>query len=237
MLSAFDAAEQDARGAGLGGGILTHMRFVDRTGAGEALAEALSGRVEGDDPVVLGIPRGGVVVAAAVARALELPLDVVVPRKLGAPHNPELGIGAIAPGVRVLDVRMVRALGVSRAYIEEEVARQEAEIARRMQTYRVGRPPLELEGRLVHIVDDGVATGGTAIAAVRWAKARNAQRVALAVPVAPPQTLAALSREADEVVALEAPSGFGSVGEWYERFDQTSDEEVIGLLAGGGTVG
>jgi predicted phosphoribosyltransferase len=172
-----------------------------------------------------------VVVAAAVARALGLPLDVVVPRKLGAPGNPELGIGAIASGVRVLDDRIVRSLGVSPDYIEAEAMRQEGEIARRLRAYRGDRPPLELGGRTALIVDDGIATGSTAIAAARWARANGAARVVLAVPVAPPQTAGILADEADEVVVLRAPRAFGSVGEWYERFDQTADREVVALLA------
>jgi predicted phosphoribosyltransferase len=207
------------------------VRFLDRDDAGAALAEQLGDRFAAEDAVVLGIPRGGVVVAAAVARALGLPLDVVVPRKLGAPGNPELGIGAIASGVRVLDDRIVRSLGVSPDYIEAEAMRQEGEIARRLRAYRGDRPPLELGGRTALIVDDGIATGSTAIAAARWARANGAARVVLAVPVAPPQTAGILADEAVEVVVLRAPRAFGSVGEWYERFDQTADREVVALLA------
>ena len=165
--------------------------------------------------------------------ALGAPLDVIVPRKLGAPRNPELGIGAIAPGVRVLDERVVRTLGVPEDYVEAEVARQEEEIERRLRAYRGERPPLQLGGRTALIVDDGVATGGTAVAAARWARANGAARVVLAVPVAPPQAARLLAEEADEVVVLTAPPGFGSVGEWYERFEQTSDDEVVAVLAPG----
>jgi predicted phosphoribosyltransferase len=207
------------------------VRFRDRDEAGRALADELGDRFASEDVVVLGIPRGGVVVAAAVARALGAPLDVIVPRKLGAPRNPELGIGAIAPGVRVLDERVVRSLGVPEDYVEAEVARQEEEIERRLRAYRGERPPLELGGRTALIVDDGVATGGTAVAAARWARANGAARVVLAVPVAPPQAARLLAEETDEVVVLTAPPGFGSVGEWYERFEQTSDDEVVALLA------
>ena len=204
--------------------------FRDRREAGARLAEALAGAV-GDDAVVLGIPRGGVVVAAEVAGRLGAQLDVVIPRKLGAPHNPELGIGAIAPGVRVLDERLIRDLGISREYLEQEVVNQEREIARRSELYRGGRAPLDVAGRTAVVVDDGVATGGTAVAALRWARAGGADRVILGVPVAPPQAVPNLSREADQVLILATPERFFAVGQWYGVFDQTSDDEVITLLA------
>jgi putative phosphoribosyl transferase len=158
-----------------------------------------------------------------------------VPRKVGAPGNPELGLGAIAPGVRVLDERMVQMLAVSRQYVEQEIASQEREIARRMAAYRAGRAPADVAGRTAIVVDDGVATGGTAVAAVRWARAQGASRVVLAVPVAPGAALQRLREEADEVVVLAAPEPFFAVGEWYRRFDQVSDEEVVAALAKGDT--
>lgn len=203
--------------------------FVDRRDAGERLAQALE-RYAKADAVVLAIPRGGVVVGEVVARALVAPLDVVVPRKIGAPANPELGLGAIAPGVRVLDERMLRTLDVSERYLEREIAEQEREIARRERVYRQDRPPVDVRGRVAIVVDDGVATGGTAVAALRWARARGAERVVLAVPVAPPQSLERLRTEADEVVVLATPSPFLAVGEWYRSFDQTTDAEVIDAL-------
>lgn len=203
--------------------------FVDRRDAGERLAQALERYAEAD-AVVLAIPRGGVVVGEVVARALGAPLDVVVPRKIGAPANPELGLGAIAPGVRVLDERMLRTLDVSERYLEREIAEQEREIGRRERVYRQDRPPVDVRGRVAIVVDDGVATGGTAVAALRWARARGAERVVLAVPVAPPQSLERLRTEADEVVVLATPSPFLAVGEWYRSFDQTTDAEVIDAL-------
>ena len=204
--------------------------FADRVEAGERLGLALAGRL-GPDAVVLAIPRGGVIVGEAVARAIGAPLDVVVPRKIGAPGNPELGLGAIAPGVRVLDPRMVAGLGVSDEYLEREIAAQESEIERRQHAYREGRPPVAVRGQVAVVVDDGVATGGTAIAALRWAREQGATRVILAVPVAPRQALARLAAEADEVVVLETPEPFFAVGEWYRDFDQTSDREVVSALA------
>lgn len=206
------------------------MIFADRVEAGERLAVALA-RYKGADAVVLAIPRGGVIVGEAVARALGLPLDVVVPRKIGAPGNPELGLGAIAPGVRVLDEWLIERLGVTEGYLEREIEAEEREIERRERVYRAGRPPVDVEGKVAIVVDDGVATGGTAVAALRWARAQGAARVVLAVPVAPPGSVPKLGREADEVVVLETPEPFFAVGEWYRRFDQTTDEEVVAALA------
>ena len=208
------------------------MIFADRVDAGNRLAEAIE-RFVADPTVVLAIPRGGVVVGEVVARALGAPLDVVVPRKIGAPSNPELGIGAIAPGVRVLDPRMIELLGVTEDYLEREIETQEREIERRERTYRGERPPLDVRGKIAIVVDDGVATGGTAIAALRWARAAGAKRVVLAVPVAPRRALDRLRDEADEVVVLSAPEPFSAVGEWYRSFRQTSDREVVDALARG----
>ncbi len=206
------------------------MIFADRIDAGERLATALESYA-GSEAVVLAIPRGGVIVGEVVARHLGAPLDVVVPRKIGAPGNPELAIGAVAPGIRVLDPRMAGALGVSERYLEREIAAQEAEIDRRQHAYRGGRPPQPVEGRVAIVVDDGVATGSTAVAALRWARSGGATRVVLAVPVAPPQSLERLRAEADEVVVLETPEPFLAVGEWYRDFDQATDGQVISALA------
>jgi putative phosphoribosyl transferase len=205
------------------------MIFVDRQEAGRQLAEALAD-LKHEDVVVLGIPRGGVVVAAEVARAHGWPLDAVIPRKIRAPGNPELGLGAIAPGVRVLDHRMLEMLGVSESYLEREIAEEEQEIERRSDAYRRGRPAFDVKGKVAMVVDDGIATGGTATAAVRWAKAQGASQVILAVPVAPAEGVRNLSAEADEVVCLETPEPFYAVGQWYQEFPQTSDEEVVQLL-------
>jgi putative phosphoribosyl transferase len=208
------------------------MMFADRADAGRRLADALD-HLAGEDVVVLGVPRGGVEVAAEVARARGWPLDIVIPRKVGAPMNPELGLGAIAPGIRVMDDRMIRQLGVSDDYLEREIAEQEEEIRRRTDTYRGGRPPLEVRGRAAVVVDDGVATGGTSAAALRWARGQGASRVVLAVPVAPREAVSRLSKDADEVVCLATPDPFFAVGQWYEAFPQTSDDEVVSLLQSG----
>ncbi|HKZ75662.1 MAG TPA: phosphoribosyltransferase family protein [Actinomycetota bacterium] len=206
------------------------MIFEDRVDAGEKLAKALVD-YSGADAVILAIPRGGVIVGEVVARQLGVPLDVVVPRKIGAPGNPELGLGAIAPGVRVIDPRMVEMLGVSESYLERQIAAEEEEIERRLRAYRGGRPSADVAGKVAVVVDDGVATGGTAFAALRWAKAQGASSVVLAVPVAPGASIGRLEQEADRVVVLSAPEPFFAVGEWYRRFDQTTDEEVVAALA------
>jgi putative phosphoribosyl transferase len=204
--------------------------FRDRDEAGEALAAVLASRLALARAVVLAIPRGGVIVARPVARSLDAPLDVVVPRKLGAPDNPELAIGAVAPGVRVLDDRLVAMLGVPQAYIDEEVAVQEAEIERRTRSYRGDRPAPAVAGTTAIVIDDGVATGATAIAALRWAGTQGATRVVFAAPVGPAATIPRLQSECDDVVLLETPLGFRAVGEWYRRFDQVTDREVLAAL-------
>ena len=209
------------------------MRYADREEAGTRLAAAIV-RVVPGPAVVLGIPRGGVIVAVPVANALRAPLDVVVPRKVGAPFNPELGLGAVAPGVRVLDETLIARLSVSADYLEGEIARQEAEIARRTAAYRGDRPAVELEGRTAVIVDDGVATGGTALAAAAWARAQRAPTVVFGAPVGPPETAARLAAACDAVVLLQTPFGFSAVGEWYDRFDQVTDDEVRAALAAAG---
>ena len=206
--------------------------FVDRRDAGERLAAALSD-LAGSELVVLGIPRGGVEIAAVVAERLAAPLDVVIPRKVGAPGNPELGLGAVAEGVEVLDERLIRVLGVSPGYLRAEIAAQQEEIRRRAMAYRGSRPPIELAGKVAVVIDDGVATGGTAAAALRWARARGASRVILAVPVAPPEILRRLNNEADELRVLAFPSPFSAVGQWYQEFRQVSDERVVELLTVG----
>lgn len=206
--------------------------FQDRTEAGRLLAEALE-PYRGPDTLVLGIPRGGVVVAAEVARALGAPLDVVIARKIGAPTQPELAIGAVVSGdhLRLLDDDAIRYLRVPEEYIERETDRQFAEIARRMQLYRGDRPLPEIRSRTVIVVDDGIATGYTLRAALAGLRRLAPARLVVAVPVAPPSTCAEMRAHADDVVCLETPEPFMAVGAWYEDFDQTSDTEVKHLLS------
>lgn len=203
--------------------------FRDRRDAGQRLAARLE-KYRGPDTVVLAIPRGGVVVAYEVARLLGAPLDVVIPRKIGAPGQPELAIGAIGDNISVLDQHMIDYLGVSEQYIREEIERQRHEIERRSRLYRGGQPPLAIEGRTVILVDDGMATGSTTLVAVRSLRRRNPARLVLAVPVASHEAVARLRPEVDDLIVLETPDYFMSVGSWYQEFEQTTDEEVIDLL-------
>ena len=185
-------------------------------------------------PVVLALPRGGVPVAAEVAHALDAPLDVLVVRKLGVPTQPELGMGAIGEGgVRVVDPDIVRQAGVRPAQIAAVEAREREELDRRVARYRGARPMVPVRGRVVVIVDDGIATGGTARAAVQVARLLGATRVVLAAPVAPLDTVHELIEVADAVVVVSTPSPFYAIGPWYDEFTQTTDDEVRALLRGG----
>jgi putative phosphoribosyl transferase len=205
--------------------------FVDRREAGERLAEALLGFAS-EDPVVLGLPRGGVPVAAEVASALHAPLDVLVVRKLGCPWQPELGFGAIGEGgVRVVNAPLIEMLNISQEQLDQIVAREESEVARRVHWYRGDRPPVGIEGRTVILVDDGLATGFTARAAIEVVRRLGARRIVLAVPVAPAETLEQLRAVAEEAIGLETPDHFFGIGHFYLDFAQTSDEEVEALLA------
>jgi len=206
------------------------MMFHDRAEAGRRLAERLQ-ELRAENPIVLALPRGGVPVGYEVARALGAPLDVMIARKLGAPDQPELGVGAIAPGgVRVLNEEAVRALGLSDAKIDAIAAKEEQEMARRLRRFRGDRPPPEIRGRTVILVDDGLATGVTARAAIRAIRKEGPRRIIFAVPVCASETADALAKEVDDLVCLEAPPSFGAVGLWYQNFEQTSDAEVLTLL-------
>jgi putative phosphoribosyl transferase len=205
------------------------MIFANRVDAGRRLAARLE-EYRSPDTIVLAIPRGGVVVGYEVARALGAPLDVTIPRKIGAPGQPELAIGAIGDDVVVLDDRTISYLHVREEYISEEIERQKAEIERRWRLYRDDRPFPNVKGKTVLLVDDGMATGATTLAAARAVRAKDPGRLVLAVPVAPVESVARLRPEVDEIVVLETPEPFFSVGSWYSVFDQTSDEEVIDLL-------
>lgn len=204
--------------------------FTDRVDAGKRLASELKD-FSGKNGVVLAIPRGGVVVGYVIAKELNLPLDVIIPRKIGAPGNPELAIGAIAEdGTAILDNSLVNYLGVSQEYIKEETERQKQEIHRRLKLYRQDTAYLDLKGLDVIVVDDGIATGSTMKAALASVKNRGAASIAVAVPVGPPSTIEELQKMADRVVCLYTPEYFQAIGEFYADFSQTEDEEVIRLL-------
>ncbi|MFD3533662.1 phosphoribosyltransferase [Streptomyces sp. NPDC058664] len=210
------------------------MRFHDHRQAGQELAARLVDRAgEGDfvDPVVLALPRGGVPVAAEVARALGTTMDVLVARKIGMPDRPEVGVGAVAgEDPPVFDEEILAMLGMSEDEFASEVARQRTELHRREDLYRQGRPAPATAGRTVVLVDDGLATGVTARAALRRLRGTHPARLILAVPVCSPEAHAAMLREADEVFCLHRPDSFRSVGQWYEEFPQITDGQVISTL-------
>jgi putative phosphoribosyl transferase len=204
--------------------------FKDRRDAGRRLAGKLS-RFKDERPVVFALPRGGVPVGYEISRALGAPLDVFVSRKLGAPGQPEFGIGAVATGgVRVLNEEVVRRLGIPEDYVEYITERETAEVERRLRYFRGDRPEPDVGGRTAVLVDDGLATGVTARAAVEALRRRGPERIVLAVPVCAAQTAEYFRSGVDELVCLEFPSNLGAIGFWYRNFDQTSDEEVVELL-------
>jgi putative phosphoribosyl transferase len=206
--------------------------FPNRAEAGRLLATKLSKYAGRDDVIVLGLPRGGVPVAYEVARALRVPLDVFIVRKLGVPGFEELAVGALASGgVRVLNEDVMRALPNADEIVEAVTQRETVEVQRREEKYRAGRAAPEIRGKTVILIDDGLATGATMRAAVKALRQRGAAKIVVAVPVGPPDTCREFEDEADEVVCASAPEFFQAVGQYYEDFSQTSDEEVRDLLA------
>jgi putative phosphoribosyl transferase len=206
------------------------MAFLDRREAGRRLARHLE-EYRGTDAIVLGVPRGGVPVAYEVATALDLPLDVLIVRKVGAPFQPELGLGAVAEGgAQFLDQRLIAEVGATNAEVMAIVELQRREIERRGRLFRQGRPPPDLTNRTVLVVDDGIATGGTVRAGLRALRTLRPRKIVLAVPVAPADTLRKLEGEADAIVCVEPLHMLWSVGEHYQDFTQTEDSEVARLL-------
>ena len=209
------------------------MLFRDREDAGQRLAKALVA-FKGKHCVVLALPRGGVPVAAKVAAALEAPLDLLLVRKIGAPRQPELAIGAVIDGgtpIIVRDQELIRLTGTSAKQFDQLCAREIAEIERRRKFYFGGRPPPSLRGRVAIVIDDGLATGNTMRAALQAARLREPKALVMAIPVAPPGTLESFLGEADQIVCLALPEPFGSVGQFYQDFTQVSDADVVRLLS------
>jgi predicted phosphoribosyltransferase len=212
--------------------MVDHRPFKNRTEAGRQLAKRLGAYARRPDAVVLALPRGGVPVGFAIAQRLGIALDILVVRKLGMPGHEEFAMGAVGSGgVRVLQPGVPGLMGVTPEAVEAVTARELAELQRRERAYRGGRPPLDLAGRSAILVDDGVATGSTMLAAIEVARRLGPRTLVLAIPVAPPDTAAALEARVDDFVCLSTPLRFRAVGQWYDAFDQTSDEEVQDLLA------
>jgi putative phosphoribosyl transferase len=206
--------------------------FLDRTDAGRQLAARLTRYRSRDDVVILALPRGGVPVAAEVAKALGLPFDLLLVRKLGIPGCAETAMGAIAAnGVCVMNDHLIQQLDLTRTEINEVKRRETEELARRERLYRAGKPPVEVTGKTVIVIDDGIATGATMQAAILLLRRQGARRIVVATPVAPPDTAQKLAREVDEMIVVAEPEEFSAVGEWYRNFGQTGDDEVRRLLA------
>jgi putative phosphoribosyl transferase len=209
---------------------MIELPFRDRSAAGRLLGSELATRELAADTIVLALPRGGLPVGVEVGEALNAPLDIVVVRKLGVPWQPELAMGAIAGGIRVLDHALVRYLGISDEEIEAVVTRELQEMERREKLYRSGLPAPDLRGRTVILVDDGLATGSTMVAAARHVRSAHPQKLIIAVPVASTEACRRLRSEADECICLATPEPFSAVGEWYTDFRQVSDAEVQSIL-------
>ncbi len=212
---------------------MQEMIFEDRRDAGQKLAAALTKQEYQNQPaLVFGIPRGGIVVAAEVATALLVPLDVIIARKIRAPYQPELGIGAVVDGdpLPILNKELIRHVGATQDYLDREIDYQRQEIERRLQIYRRGRSAPEVSGKVAIVIDDGIATGYTFRAALEGLRRRNPRRLVGAAPVAARESAEMLQSFADELICLSTPHSFFAVGAWYRRFDQTSDEEVAALL-------
>lgn len=207
------------------------MHFKDRTDAGLKLAQELQHYKGKNDTIVLGLPRGGVVTAYAIAHELDLPLDIVVPRKIGAPGNPELAVGAITEdGTAIFNQNIMHELGLKPSMLTQTIETEKKEAQRRLTVYRDKRPILELAGKTVLLVDDGIATGATMRAAIASVQKRGAASIIVAVPVAPPDAFELIKSEVDNIICLLVTPNFLGIGQFYDNFAQTTDEEVIALM-------
>lgn len=207
------------------------MVFANRTEAGERLSERLAA-YKGTDVIVIGLARGGVVVADGVAKKLHLPLDVLSIKKISLPHDPELALGAVAPdAVAFIDYKLAQRMGIDGRYLQEEIQKKSILVKQKMQAYRKGKSPVSFTGKGVIIVDDGAATGATIAAAIKWVRKKNAKKIVAALPVAPADIINAMKPKVDELVILETPAEFTSVGQFYKEFTPVEDADVIQLLS------
>lgn len=207
------------------------MIYKNRQQAGQKLAEKLNEFKGQKDTIILALPRGGVVTAFEIAKELNLPLDLVVPRKIGAPENEEYAIGAITEtGEGIFNQEAIDSLRIPKSYLDNKIVEEKKEAQRRLKKYRQDRPPLNLENKIVIIIDDGIATGLTMQAAIKSVKEKKARKIIVAVPVSAKDSIIAIEKEVDKIICLQAPIFFGAVGAFYENFGQTTDEEVIELM-------
>lgn len=208
------------------------MFFKNRKDAGNQLAEKLNKFKNDKDAVIFGLPRGGVVVACEIAEKLDLPLDIIVPRKISAPMDPEFAIGAITEtGENILNEEIIGMYGISKSYIEKKSKEERGEAVRRLNVYRGGKKPIDVVGKTAILVDDGIATGFTMLAAIKTAKEKGAKKIVVAVPVIAKDSLENINKEVDKVIYISTPEPFGAIGMFYKNFKQTSDEEVVELMS------
>jgi len=206
--------------------------FKNREEAGRKLADKLLSYKATKNLIVLAIPRGGVVVGKILSQALNCPLDVLITRKIGAPGNPELAVGAVGPGgIRIIDWELAKRVGADGEYLKAQSSKLQSEIQEREKKFRARKKPLEVTGKTVILTDDGIATGATIEAAIAWLKSQKAKKIILAVPVAPPEVVEKLRPLVDELICLDQPEFFAAVGQFYQEFEQISDDEVVQLLA------
>lgn len=212
-------------------GLTQGKMFLDRHDAGKRLGEKLLFLENAPQTLIIALPRGGVVLGYEMAKMLHLPLDIISPRKIGAPFNPEFAIGAITEtGEGIFSKELIKEFGISEEFIKHQLAIEKKRAIERLKHYRQNRPPRDLKGKQVILVDDGLATGSTMQAAIMTVKSEKAEKILVAIPVSPPNTLRKIESLVTQVICLESPSEFYAVGQFYKHFDQTTDEEVISLL-------
>ena len=204
--------------------------LVDRADAGKKLAVSLSSYKNSKDAIIIALPRGGIITGQEVAKELNLPFDIIIPRKIGAPHNPELAIGAIIEDEVLLNDDLIQSMDIDKEYIEQTIEKEKRDINRKKRIWRKERPPIQWRGKTILIIDDGVATGSTMKASVRYLKKQPIKKLVVAIPVGPAETIDELKEMADEVICLQAPEMFLAVGQFYEKFTQTDDKAIVEIM-------